>query len=905
MTRTAGDVFVLDLRQAAEAGPALAGGKGANLGRLLAAGFPVPPGLVVAVDAYREFIRHNGLAGTVEESAHTPIDELSLAGLRQRIEDSPIPPPVAAEIAAGLERLGLADRPLAVRSSATAEDSPDASFAGIHRTSLNVRGTEAVLAAVRACYASLWTPQAVAYRRRKGLRHAAMAVVVQELLPSEAAGVTFTADPVTGGRQTILINASWGLGEAVVSGAVEPDQYLVAHREGTPILEEVRVGAKAALVRPVGLQGVEVVPVAEDRRNAAVLDTERIMALAGLAARVEETLGAPQDVEWALAGGRFHLLQARPITTGAVGDAAPAAAEPWRPGVSPNIWSNANLKEVIPGVVSPLTLSISFSILERNYAAFYRAIGFPLPPGVPLLRLAHGRFYFNLSLMQWLAYESSGGLPAEVNRALGGDQPEIAVPPGNPMAGWRGMVRWYRRLRTLAIFRSTRRQAPRAFARAESSLRRVAALDLSAVPDAAILDALVSLRGEIARFHRFFVTATIATAVSIDALKTFLERMFPGRGASLANRLLTGIGGVESADHGYALRELARLAAADERVRSFFLPADQASPRYAGIEAELAGTPFLAAWHDFLARYGHRGFEEWEIMNPRWREDPTFPLETVRSYLLHPPAATAPERGTAGRDAEAEVEAALRRSAALLTPGRLFPYRVVLGQARDLSRLRENAKSLLVKLIGEVRRLCLEAGARLAERGVLAGRDDVFFLEIRALERLLPGTGTGEDWRSVVAERRQEYRRLASIDPPSFFYGDGEPLAGDPGSGQAWRAPTDGAVPAGEATFIGLGISAGRTEGYVRVVRNPAEGVNIQPGDILVAPATDPAWTPLFLRAAGILLETGGLLSHTAIVAREYGIPAVSNIPGLLDRVRDGDRVVVDGDTGTVRVDRR
>ncbi|MDB4897980.1 MAG: phosphoenolpyruvate synthase/pyruvate phosphate dikinase, partial [Firmicutes bacterium] len=464
--------YVLTFAEAVAAGPSQVGGKGWNTGRLAGFGFRIPHGCVVAVGAYWAFLAANGLMPEVARLGALTADEAAteeaaehLTGFRAQIDAGQLPAGLLGDVTAALRAAGVpAEAGLAVRSSATAEDSASASFAGIHHSFLNVLGADGLAQAIRGCYASLWTPTAVTYRRRLGLpdRDVGAALVIQQLIQSLYSGVAFSADPVTGRRDRVVINASYGLGEAIVSGAVEADEYHIHIDHAGPVkLVGGRIGMKHLAVRPDIDGGTLTEEIGYADRSEPVLSKPQLEELTRVVRRIQDTLGdgvQPQDVEWCHDGWYLTVTQARPIT------ALPEATFPALAG-QPTIWSNANLKDATPGVQSPLGWwfnSLTVEVLLRQI--FWRG-GYDFPEGLSWSRLYGGRVYMNLSALQWAAYDAFGWRPAETNRAIGGHQPEIQVPSPAPLWSRQGQQRFRRLVRMGGVLRRAASSAEQVFAK--------------------------------------------------------------------------------------------------------------------------------------------------------------------------------------------------------------------------------------------------------------------------------------------------------------------------------------------------------------------------------------------------------------------------------------------------------
>jgi rifampicin phosphotransferase len=879
---------VLTYAEAVQAGPRVVGGKGWNLARLHRYGFLVPSGGVVAAAVYREVIARRDMARLCAEVAGLQPEVVmaeravgSLAALRAAIEASPLPPEAMGEIADFLASAGLAERPLAVRSSATAEDGDGASFAGMHRSFLNMRGADEVARAITACFASLWTPQAVAYRRTLGLadEEIACAVVLCAMVTAPerdepvAAGVAFSCDPRTGARERVTIGAVRGLGEALASGSANPEEISVPMAaDGAP--REVRRGD----------------------RPEAVLTDEQAHTLASLVWRVHYALGDgqdPQDIEWAYDGERFWLLQARPVTRLPRVVAAPIAH-------LPTIWSNANLKDNMPGVASPLGWSYIAAAVGRVFGAEKPT---PADPeGRELIRRFRGRPYMDMTSLQWSLYDNLGMMPQQVTQGLGGHQPQIPVPPGSPVKGEDGLRRMRNRVRLVPGVIGGALSAKSGMARLRNEATQLSGLRLDDLSSAELIAHGERIQRAFAECVRKFLFN--AFGLWDMALEALIERYLPGRGRAVAAGLMSAAGGMVSAEHGYRLYDLAAVAARDPDARRY-LESDPLDPW--GWRALPAGSPFRAAFATYLAAYGHRGVYELDIANSRWSDDPAYLLGEVRRMLgdgrLRPPRVAA---RAVRRAAEAELRS-------LPIPVRPLA-RWLAAQARHGAATREAGKSIIAQVTSASRAVALEVGRRMVAQGVLADASDVFYLAQVDFMAYLQRAWDGHGAAAIATDRRAQREAWLLESPPDVFILDAE---GRPASMPETPAPAPRrtkktrqapavALPEGIEALAGTAATPGRGSGPARVIRHPSEGARLQTGDVLVAPSTDPAWSPLFLRASAIAMEVGGYHSHGAIVAREYGIPAVVNVAGLLERVRDGEPITVDGDAGQILLqDRR
>lgn len=878
--------YVMDWAQAAAAGATVVGGKALNLGRLHRYGFRVPKGGVMTAGVYDALLADPLIRGLVAELEQVVPDQVSkpdviskLDSIRDLIQGAALPTDTVNELQHYLANTGLDRAYLAIRSSATAEDSATASFAGIHESFLNVRGWDETLQAIKGCYASLWTPRALAYRRAAGLtdEQVRCAVVVCEMVGEAgalgampvSAGVAFSCDPRTGDRERVTISAVKGLGEALVSGSANPEELAIST-------------AADSLYRII------------ERRSPGdpILTDDAAVELARHVTRVLWALGDgqdPQDIEWVYDGHEFWLVQARPVTR------VPRNV-PERAKSLPVIWSNGNVKDAVPIVLSTYGWSMMRQIINVNLYTPHRVSGYPVPSGIETIRRFEGRPYFDLTSMAWIYYDAVGLPSAELNRSLGGYQPEIPLPtdgPFSPDARRRNGARF----RLLRAIRKADRQGPQVIREVYEQVERWSEQDLTALTDQELVLHLENVMKAAVAFAPHSMLANTSAGIWQQALEVLVERIARGRGIALAAALLSGSGNVVSAEHGFRLYDLARTARTDPVA----LGPLQHDPDFPQTWKQLpASSPFRKEFEAFLKEFGHRGVYEVDVLNPRWNDDPTYLIDQIRIILELGADQEDPRHTAQRRRVDAETEVASRT--------RLFrrPIRWLTRRAHRGYALREASKSALVAFLGPTRHILLEVADRMIAAGNLESADDVFFLSAVDVELFLRGLWDGNGARNLVADRKAQREAWLNESPPDVF------LVGKDGEFRPWNGETVSAEGFGERTqpsrevrgdqLKGIAVSSGSMRGTARVLMHPNEGQRLGQGEILIAPSTDPGWTPLFLRAGAVVMEVGGYHSHGAIVSREYGLPAVANIPGLLEQVRDGDEVLVDGDQGTVTV---
>lgn len=805
-----------------------AGGKGASLARLARAGLPVPGGFVVTTEAYRSFVSEFR-------------DRLGSGDAAALFAAHDVPDALAAEIRTAHAALGD-DVAVAVRSSATAEDLPDMSFAGQQDTYLNVRA-DGLLEAVRRCWASLWNPRAVAYREHNGVPHddVALAVVVQELVDADAAGIMFTADPVSGDRDATVINASWGLGEAVVGGQVTPDTITVSGGEVTAS----QVADKTVMTVRAG-SGTEERPVPADLRRRPVLDPSQAVELAALGARIQTLYGVPMDVEWARHDGAYAILQARPIT----GLRAPV--EEWNDSLKGDyLWTAGNLGEAIPDVMTPVTWSFVRLFIREAMSA-------SALPGFDLVGNIGGRFYMNLSVVHSIA--AALGMKSRVGaveQVFGKLPPGVDMPKVN-MSRWQIVkavlpmaVRLQKRVRDnlkdMPAFLAASRE------RCEELRARVAATtsgpELAALWDAEIGPHVVTA-------SRMLEAAGRQGGATLVWTRDRLRKMM---GEIDAEAMLTGVNADgELASLGPVLG-LARLA-----------------------RGEITREEFARA-------YGHRGPHEFEVSIPRPGEDPAW----IDAQLTGLRDLRADTDVLLARQEKARQEAWARFAARY--PSKEAAMRERVRKWNAVVRDRETARSENIRAFWVLRAFVLRAG-ELTGHG-----DDLFFLYLEEILDMLRGV---DQAAGSVPVRRATYERYAALPPyPTVIVGRFDPVrwAADPARRADLYDARGIAVPVSD-TVTGFPGAPGVVEGVARVISGPEEGDRLKPGEILVTTLTNVGWTPMFPRAAAVVTDMGAPLSHASIVARELGIPAVVGTGNATMRLHDGDRIRVDGERGTVEL---
>jgi phosphohistidine swiveling domain-containing protein len=867
--------FILPLRRCIV--PSLVGGKAVGLARLMAAGMAVPDGFCVTAEAYHQALRAIGFSSAERwKRAIAQTDEARREVLN---ESRSIILKTDVSLLASLcveEIHRIADRQerrWAVRSSATNEDGWEASFAGLYRTELAISPTE-FGQAIKNIWASIWDERVVAYVVKSGTTGSppAMAVVIQPMLDAQVAGVAYSIHPVTGHANQVTINVVRGLAVPLVEGLVAPDQYVVELGENDQsgyIRRRILAQQPEQLV--MGAGGLCKKPLSVAEREQPALSEQQLLGVARLAKRIEHIVQYPVDMEWAFEGEGLWVLQARPI----------AAVKPSSELTDDECeWSRTNFKETMPEVPSPMGRSFLESFMEGYILSHYRRLGCRIPQGLSSVRTLHGRPYLNVSLFHSLVGQLRGEPLFNVEQ-MGGEP--LRTAPAVTALGWFALIRagW---LMWREMGRVTK-SGPRWFAEMKKladSYRRDCIEHFSIEELTASLDELGLW------LDRREVTFGIAAGVG-QCLQTFsilLPRWLGDDWRSLLNAALQGQGTVISAQQIIRLAELVEMARADEAVSRELL---RERSIFSSFRQTMRGRPFLDAFDRYLEDYGHRGLSESDVMSPRFADKPEVLLAVITVQL----------RGPAETQADiAERQRSIREKALTTIRARcgwrLDRWAIFQWWYRRLCRfyaLREANRHHLMYYSTAARNLLLRFGEWLAERGVLTARDDVFFLTWG--ERMELSSGISKDWAALVQARRVERECWMKIQVPDTI--------------RDWEEVTKGhqesVLPGPEGVWRGIPISLGCVAGPVRVVRSMEDWPKVKKGDILFVPVIDPGMAPLFGIVAGLVVEMGGTLSHGAIIAREYGLPAVVNVGKVTEQLRDGDRIRLDAGAGEIRLD--
>jgi len=899
---------IVSLDAARDVDETLIGPKAMSLVRLRCIGLPVPAGFCIAATVLQEHLERNNLVSrvkaTVDElaKAEPQAKEAILAGLRAAIVNAPLAEDVLRGIEVHYRTLGA--RRVAVRSSGTAEDLPGHSFAGQYDTWLGVADLAGCVEAIKKCWASLWTLRAYEYRQKNGFDHLklGMAVIVQTLVAAEVSGVLFTVDPLTGGRSRIIIEACFGLGEALVSGKVTPDRFVVYKRDLRILSRTVSEKKIERTLAGTGLVHERAVP--KERSSTCCLKDRQAGKLAKLAKKVETESGCPQDIEWAICNGKIFFLQSRPIT----------ALPPEKSWEDRQIWCCSPAREVMPDVMTPMSLSVIDALLADFIDPVFGLLCMDRGEH-PIYGLVAGRLYFNANIWGAVFRDLPGTKGLDFMKLAGShkglqkviDRLRNASDEDLPDMKFR-RVRFFLKipLTILGALCSTPAKGRRILARAEAQNEKWSRLDVASLTTEEITARCQEIMMKLSEplRHMPYLVSIFGALVILDVI---CKRWLP-EGSARAGKLLAGMGGMVDAAAGLDIWRLAAMAHSKPDVNDLML---SNKDRHT-IEAELSktdsGREFLAQWNQFMLLHGHHCRGELELYNKRWIETPDYVLKFVRSHITQMERIDPVQNFATAARQRCELEQQCRRQ--LGNPIKRMIFNHLLARSQQGSVFRENGKSEVIKVLTMIRKLLIELGKRLADKGVLENADDIFFLRYEEIGPVVNG-GADFDIRQIVAARRAEYNKNNSVIPPDVVFGKFDPddYVADAEGGKAPAGQTCPTCPTsrtGEGDSLvgqvlnGLGVSPGKATGKARVILRADSDQQLLAGEILVAPFTDPGWTPYFVPAAAIVMDEGGVISHGSIVAREYGIPAVVNVGGGTRLIKTGQIIHVDGDNGVV-----
>jgi pyruvate,water dikinase len=926
------------------------GGKGRSLARLTQNGFRVPGGFHVTAAAYRGFVADNDLQARILEAAKPELKDGALsfekasADIQALFDGADMSPAVVDEITQAYAALEGDDPAIAVRSSANAEDLPDLSFAGQQETYLNVVGVDAAVDAVKRCWGSLWTPQAISYRHQNGIDQAsvAMAVVAQIMVPSEVSGILFTANPATGERSEMVLNASFGLGEAVVSGQVTPDTYIIDR--DTCTAKETMIGPKEQRIVSDGSAGTRLEDVEEDARDLSSLSDAQIKELAETALKVEATYeGLPQDIEWAYSDGKLHLLQSRPIT-----NLPPQPIEvSWDVPAPATYVSRRQIVENMPDPLCPLFEELYLTEgLESPRKGQSLMIG-----GGPMYITVNGYGYqrFDFPMVHKQA-EEKGLKPlseteldiaeqaAEKSAAQKAKKGKVSTTEEAEKARQASQEDEEVRLRDVERFREDLSDEDRAafdawrseqdaegfgrrltmpesknptyvafnnsewndrqlstwFDDSEPRLRGIGEKWGKVVPsqasDSELLEGIREMGIEEGHYWSGGSSHTFGVAKSTDdQLQCFLRETLPDHNF-ISGQFLSGI-------KSKALQANADLFEISKKIRanqamSFVVLATPSQFLMDELESRNDTREVLDDINQYLKTYGHQGYSM-DFIEPTQIEDPSALFATLKAMVADPDYDPKQQDERARKVREEKYAEIIE----LLNGLEYWQFRFRLWLARKYNYIREEVAFLFGYTWSILRPMAVELGQRMVDAGTFQQPDDTYFLVTEELERAIEARSAGKalpDLGELAAERRELREARKRHHPPGTL-----PAEASQVDGIAFKE-TQIKNEEGSDLMRGFPVSSGKVTAKASVITGAAEFDKMAPGSILVSPLTTPAWTQLFAHAVGLVTDVGSILAHGSIVAREYGIPAVLGVGNGTQRIKHGQTITIDGDAGTV-----
>jgi phosphoenolpyruvate synthase/pyruvate phosphate dikinase len=859
--------YVLGLEEIDQTKVEVVGGKGANLGELSRIeGILVPVGFCVTTDAFRRIMEN---APSIDDrldrlSRLNPDDLGSIrtlsAEIRRTLEGVAIPDDLGAAITRALARLGE-EAAYAVRSSATAEDLPTASLAGQQDTYLNVVGPAAILQHVSRCWASLFTERAVTYRLRNGFDHRQvhMAVVVQQMVFPQAAGILFTADPVSFNRKVASVEASFGLGEALVSGLVNADVYKV--RDGEVVARTVATKQLAIHASPAG--GTQKQAIEPERQQQPALTAAQVVRLVQLGRRLEAHFGRPPDIEWCLVGDDFHIVQSRPFTT-----LFPIPAAGDRDN---HVFVSVGHQQLMTDAMKPLGLSLWQLTTPRPMAE------------------AGGRLFVDVT--QALASPASRASLLDIMgksdpllrdalqtildrgdfvRSRPDEGPAWAPPGGAP-----------------APTKTDPAIVAELIGRSQASIAAVKR-DIRTKSGSALLDFILTDIQELRRIlfdpqsHQVFMAAIEATWWLNEQLQAWLGEK------NAADKLTQSVPDNVTSEMGLALLDVADVIRPHPDVVGFLqhVEGEGFLDEMTGLAGGREARDAILAWLD---KYGMRCVGEIDITRPRFRERPSTLLPLILGNVRNLEPGASRRRFEQGRQEAWKKEQELLERLRALPDGqrRAEETKLMIDRVRTFIGYREYPKYGMVSRYFVYKQALLEEAERLVQAHVLGEKEDIFYLTFQELHDVVRTNHVDDQ---LIRQRKDAFRSYQALTPPRVLTSDGEGITG------AYRR--DG-LPAG--ALVGLAVSAGTIEGRARVILDMADA-DVEAGDILVTAYTDPSWTPLFVAIKGLVTEVGGMMTHGAVIAREYGLPAVVGVEHATRLILDGQEIRVNGTDGYIEI---
>ncbi|MBC1230420.1 phosphoenolpyruvate synthase [Listeria booriae] len=859
--------YVLEFKKIDQTNKALVGGKGANLGECAKiSGVQVPTGFCLTTEAYQKAVSENevlqALLHQLSAQKITNQDQISKIGqsIRVLIEEIEIPREIEAEITDHLAKIG-SEQAYAIRSSATAEDLPTASFAGQHDTYLNIIGKREILKHIKKCWASLFTDRAIIYRIQNNFEHTdvQLSVVIQQMVFPSASGILFTADPITGNRKILSIDASFGLGEALVSGLVSADVYKV--QENTII--EKNIATKKLAIYSIKTGGTETKSLPAAQQTNQTITDRQILQLEQLGRNIEAYFGKPQDIEWCLADDQFYIVQSRPITT--------LFPIPKEADEENHVYLSVGHQQMMTDPIKPLGL------------AFYLLIT-PAP-----MRIAGGRLFVDITPN--LAAPASREI---LINGIGQSDP-LMKDAIETIVAREGFIETNTTEEARPIptpsadkpIENIPEIATSLIANNEASLAKLKQT-IQTKSGSAVFDLILE---DIPEFKRVLFNAdNLRVLLSAMNAATWLnEKMQEWLGeTNVADTLSQSVDNNITAEMGLELLDVADAIRPYPEVITFLQ--NTKDPNFLEKLGDLQGGEVACdAITTYLDKYGMRCAGEIDISRTRWSEDPTILIPMILSNIKNFQPNASHQKFEQARQEALQKEHDLLARLKNLPDGeqKAAKTKEVITVLRNLTGYREYPKYGMINRYFVYKQALLKEAAQLVQAGIIKEPEDIFYLDFEELHEVVR---TEQLDYTIITTRKADYNQFDKLTPPRVLTSDGEIITG---KYKRENLPSD--------AIIGLPVSSGTIEGRARVILNMADA-NLEEGDILITPFTDPSWTPLFVSIKGLVTEVGGLMTHGAVIAREYGLPAVIGVENATTRIQDGDQIRVNGTEGYIEI---
>ncbi|WP_031517255.1 phosphoenolpyruvate synthase [Desulfofalx alkaliphila] len=880
------DKYVLSFNEIDKRSLPYVGGKGANLGELIKAGFPVPQGFCVTTLAYRAFIQQsteiNRLFDQLDHIKPDDLDQTRKLGqsIREHLQSMSMPDDIKVCILEAFHANGK-DKAYAVRSSATAEDLPSASFAGQQDTYLNIRGPEQLIKAIKKCWISLFTDRAITYRTKNNFDHRSvfLSVVVQEMVFPEVAGIMFTADPITGRRKTVSINAGFGLGEALVSGLVTADLYQVRSQK----IIKKQISKKKIAIYSLPEGGTVTKDLPPEKQEQPVLEDGRIIELAELGQKIEKHYGLEQDIEWAYAESNFYILQSRPITS-----LFPA------PQVTDgkfHVFVSFGHIQVMTDAMKPLSISL-ISNLSNGFKKDFSESFFIYSAGGRVFADFTGPLLFKPSrhMLFKLFKKMDELLVSALGEAVKNEEfVKLSLSK-------KSLFRTFRKLAPIVIPTLLKVQSNlhfknpnKAKATADLMIKMIAKENEAYIFKVSGAERIRRIRQSMGKMPKallsvasFWIAGVLASA---SLTKKLTNQVGERESSYLLGQLNKSLPGNVTTELGLELGDLADTARKYPEVIDYLEKANN-SGFYEELLKVDGGLEFKQELDNFLKKYGMRCTGEIDITKPRWNEDPTQLIPSILSNIRTTSPKEHREKFNQGIIEAGQAEKDILSKFGFFKRKRISR---LIKLYRNLMGMREHHKFALITHMDIYKRAILEEAQTLKEKGILPHKEDVFYLTLDELIALNENRYSG-NIQEVIEERKKQYELNQKLTVPRVITSEGEIITG---KGRNVKAP--------DKALIGTPVSSGVVEGVARVILR-LEDAKLRPGEILVTSFTDPGWTPIFTSAVGLVTEVGGMMSHGSVIAREYGIPAVAGIENATNIIKDGSYIRINGTEGYVQI---